>query len=93
MAKELRIFYLEGCPYCLNARKALQELQAGSAEYAAVPVRWIDEAKEAQLAEQYDYYRVPTIYDGETKLYECSPAHGFAEIRQQVEAALQSALR
>ncbi|MBQ9195695.1 MAG: glutaredoxin family protein [Clostridia bacterium] len=92
MSKELTIFYMEGCPYCINARRALKELQEQSADYAAVPVRWIDENKEAALADSYDYYRVPTIYLERQKLYEASPAHRYEEIRRRVEEALQTAM-
>ena len=92
MAKELSIFFMEGCPYCIKARKAVQELQSQNAAYAAVPVRWIDENKEAALAAKYDYYRVPTIYDGERKLYEATPMDDYNTIKSQVEAAFKAVL-
>ena len=92
MSKEITIFYMEGCPYCVNARKAVQELQGQNADYAAVRVNWIDENKEAELAASYDYFRVPTIYDGREKLYEASPADRYADIRRQVENALKAVL-
>lgn len=92
MAKELTIFYMEGCPYCVSARKAVRELQEENAAYAAVPVRWVDENKETKLAAARDYYYVPTIYDGEKKLYEARPADRYADIKRQTEAAFKAAL-
>lgn len=92
MKKQMMIFYMEGCPYCVNARRAVRELQAEHAEYAAVPICWIDENKEADLAAAHDYYYVPTIYEGQTKLYEASPADTYADIRRQVEAAFKAFL-
>ena len=70
MSKEMTIFYMEGCPYCINARRAVRELQSQNDDYAAVQVRWIDENKETKLAASYDYYYVPSIYDGQEKMYE-----------------------
>ena len=32
--KELEIFYLTSCPYCINARKAIDELTAENPAYA-----------------------------------------------------------
>ncbi|MBR1672269.1 MAG: glutaredoxin, partial [Fretibacterium sp.] len=31
--KKVTFFYLENCPYCKQARKALDELKAGDARY------------------------------------------------------------
>ena len=90
MAKEMTIFYMEGCPYCMNARKALRELQSEKEDYAAVQVCWIDENKEKSLAASYDYYYVPAIYDGQEKLYEASPADTYADVKRQVETALKA---
>ena len=92
MTQEMTIFYMEGCPYCMNARKAVHELLAEHTDYAAVPVRWINENEEAALASTYDYYYVPAIYDSQEKLYEASPSHRYADIKGQVEAAFRHML-
>lgn len=92
MAKELTIFYMEGCPYCRNARKAVQELQEANADYASVPLHWIDETKESALADEYPYYRVPSVFIGKTKLYECDPSEKYRDIRDQMEKVMIAAL-
>ena len=89
---ELTIFFMEGCPYCIRAEKALQELTAGSEAYASGPVQWIDENKEAELASACDYYYVPSVFSGKTKLYEAKPGDSYEIIRDELEKALQSAL-
>ena len=92
MPRDLTFFYMEGCPYCRNAEKAVRELQKENVGYAAVPVRWIDENREPVLAASYDYYRVPSIFDGKKKLYEASPAHDCGYIRGQVERAFRAVM-
>lgn len=91
MSKKLNIFVMQGCPYCRNASRAVEELQEDS-RYAQVELRWIDENKEPAVAEQFDYYYVPTVFlDGE-KLYECSPSHDYAAIRENIRQAFETTL-
>lgn len=47
-----------------------KQLASEDPEIAAIEVEKIEETEEAELAERYDYYYVPTIYVGETKLHE-----------------------
>ena len=90
--KKITLFYLVGCPYCHNARKALAELVAESPAYGQVEIDWVEESEQSELAAQYDYYYVPTIYDGQTKLYEASPAESFDDCKGHVRAALDAVL-
>lgn len=66
----LTLFFLESCPYCIRARKYLDELQTEDPKYQAITIQLIDERKERALANSYDYYLVPTFYLGQTKLFE-----------------------
>ena len=88
--KKLRIFYLEGCPYCAMARRAVREL-AGEPEVAGSEIEWIDERAEAELADAYDYYYVPSVFDGDRKLYEARPSHGYGDVLAGIRAALRDA--
>ncbi len=86
------IFYLEHCPYCVKARKAVAELRAEDAALAAPDIEWIEESRQPDVANRYDYYRVPTVYvDGE-KLYECSPGDDYETIKEHLRAALAKAV-
>lgn len=67
---KLTLFILESCPYCIRARKYLAELQAEDPKYNTIQIDLIDERKERALANSYDYYLVPTFYQGKTKLFE-----------------------
>lgn len=90
--KALKIFYLEGCPYCRKAREAVRALTAENPAYEKAKIEWIEETVHPERADPYDYYRVPSIFYGEEKLYECDPGDDSVEIRRQVENALKIAL-
>ena len=92
MKKELTIFYMNGCPYCKNARKALDELLLENPDYASVPVRWVNENESPEIVSQYSYYYVPTIFCDKEKVYEAHPGDSFPFIREQVKTALERAL-
>ena len=87
--KEIEIFYLTGCPYCKSARKAVEELTAEN-DYTGLSLRWIEERENKALADSRDYYYVPTVYYKGKKLYECSPAHSYADIKARFKAAFDA---
>ncbi len=67
---ELILFILKNCPYCIEALKWSDELVRENPEYGKINIRIIDEQKEKELANRYDYYYVPTFYYGAQKLHE-----------------------
>lgn len=87
----LTIFYLDGCPYCRDAMRAAEELRA---ELSCSPdrIEWIEERRCADVADRYDYYRVPSVFCGDRKLYECSPGDDFAAIKRQLRRAIESTI-
>ena len=89
---EIEIFYLRGCPYCENARRAVAELLREEPAYEALRLRWIEENEEAALADSYDYFRVPSVFHHGDKLYECAPFHGYGTIKARFKAAFDRAL-
>ena len=88
----LTLFYLENCPYCRNARAALEALRSRDPAYGTVEVALIEESRQPELADRYDYFRVPTIFAGEEKLYEARPFDSYEVIEANVRAALDRAL-
>jgi len=90
--EKLTMFYLENCPYCRNARRALDALRAEKPEYEAVCIDMVEESREPAKAEKYDYYYVPTIFMGGRKLYEATPGESYEACMAQVRAALDAAL-
>ena len=68
--KELTLFYLDDCGYCAKAKKALEELYKENPAYREIPITKIEESRNPEIADQYDYYAVPTFFDGKKKLFE-----------------------
>lgn len=87
--KELELFYLSNCPYCINARKALDELVKENPAFGEISIRWIEESQEPVLAGSRDYYYVPTLYYQGEKLYEAKLSHNYEAIKGNIRAALE----
>lgn len=79
--KKITLFYLQFCPYCIKARRALEELGRENPAYGSVQIRWIEERREAALADRFDYYYVPSIYYEDRKLYEANPSENYEDVK------------
>jgi len=88
----LTIFHMTGCPYCRKARQALGELLEENPAYQSVPIEWIEENEQPEVANRYDYYSVPSIFRGTEKLYEARPTDPYEFIKENVKKALDAAL-
>lgn len=84
--RELTYFKLGHCPYCRQADQWLEELKGENPAYAQVPIRVVYEEREPALADQYDYYKVPTFFLGQEKLHEGAATK--EAIRQVLEQAI-----
>ena len=91
--REFILFHREDCGYCDKARRALEELYQENPAYKELPLRWVEETQEPELADRYDYYAVPTFFlDGE-KLFEAHIGMRYEDIREAVRACLDAALQ
>ena len=90
--KKITMFYLEDCPYCKNAFKAMEALKAQNSAYNEIEMECIDEHAHMDIAEQYDYQSVPTFYVGDDKIYEAYFGHNYDTIFENVKRALDAAL-
>lgn len=90
--KTLTMFYLDDCGYCAKAKKALEELYEENPKYAEIPINRIEESQHPEIADQYDYYAVPTFFDGNEKLFEAHLFMSYEEIREEVRKVLDYAL-
>ncbi len=88
----LTVFYLEGCPYCHDAFRAVQELEKELPAFSSDRIDWIEERRNADAANRYDYYYVPSVFLGDRKLYECSPRDDYAAIKRQFRQAIETIL-
>lgn len=66
----MRVFILKNCPHCIRARDYIDSLICEDEKYKDIDIEYIDEAIEVDLANSYDYYYVPSFYDGDRKLHE-----------------------
>lgn len=80
------MFKLAACPHCKLALRYMEELTEAHPEWGKIPVTFVDEGKEPELADQYDYYFVPTYYVGGVKVHE-----GHAE-KADVERVFRAAM-
>ena len=90
--KKILLFYADDCPRSRYAKQALQELAQENEAYAAIDVQWIEENQHSELASQFFYYYVPTIYYGEEKLYEAQPTEIYSDVKEHIRAALDKVL-
>lgn len=67
--KTVKLFYLKQCPHCKKAMAILEELLKKE-EYSGVEIVRIEESLQPEIANQYDYYYVPTFYVDEKKICE-----------------------
>ncbi|MBQ5879871.1 MAG: thioredoxin family protein [Alistipes sp.] len=68
--KHVQLFYLKNCPFCKKALRYIEELNAQKPEFQALDIELIEESEEAERANQFDYYYVPTLYIDGVKVHE-----------------------
>ena len=67
--KTIKLFYLKDCPFCKKAFTYIDGLKKQDS-YKDIEFELIEESEQAELADQYDYYYVPTFYIDEEKIHE-----------------------
>ncbi len=77
--KKIKMFIMETCPHCANARKFMDKLFEERPEYRELEIEIIDETKHPDIANQYDYYYVPTYYLEGEKFHEGVPSRKMVE--------------
>lgn len=68
--KNVQMFIQKSCPFCKQALTWMEDIKSENPEYDKVEVNIIDELEQPELANQYDYYYVPTYYVDGTKVHE-----------------------
>jgi len=83
--KHVKLFYLDHCPHCKKTKRDLDELMKDE-KYSKIQIEWIEESKEKEIADQYDYYYVPCFYVDEIKMKE--GALQMSDVKEVLDAAL-----
>jgi len=86
--KNITMFMMKSCPYCQEAFRLMEWLFTDNEAYKALKIEYIDETEQPELADRYDYYKVPTYYVGDKKLHE--GAATLKDIKRVFDAALIS---
>ena len=92
MAKEILLFSRDDCGYCAKAHKAIAELKAENPAYGTLSLREVEETREPELIEKFDYYAVPTLYLDGVKKFEAHIGMGYDEIKDAVKRVFDEAL-
>ena len=74
------------CPHCQKAISLVAELKEENPQYSGIEITMIDEKLNAEEAEKYDYYYVPTYFVDGVKIHE-----GKVE-KEDIERVLQAAI-
>ncbi|MBQ6221128.1 MAG: glutaredoxin [Solobacterium sp.] len=90
--KKITAFHYEGCPYCVRAFRAIDELIQENSKYADVQIEWILENEHMDIADQYDYYACPSMFIGKEKLYESHLFEKYEECRENIRRVFDIAL-
>ncbi len=91
--KKIEIFYLNSCPYCRSARKAVAELCEENPAYASLTLNWIEEDEHPELSDCRDYACVPCLFYGDEKLYEAHFTHSYDVIKESIRSAFDRVLK
>lgn len=70
MSLPVKLFYLKTCPFCKKALRYIDEAKAAHPELADVAIEMIEESEQPDVADQFDYYYVPTFYVYGVKVHE-----------------------
>lgn len=68
--KPILMFTMESCPYCRKAHHWMEQLRNENPAFTALDITIIDETLQPGIANQYDYYYVPTYYVDGIKVHE-----------------------
>ena len=77
--KKILMFEMKTCPHCRKARKYMDELYENNPEYKELDIQIIDEIEQPDIANEYDYYYVPTYYLDGKKFHEGVPNRDMVE--------------
>lgn len=90
--KDITMFYLDDCGYCHKAHQAMDALYKEDPRYKEIPIKKIEESREPEIADQYDYWAVPTYFVGDRKVFEAHIGMSYEDIYDKVKEAFDTAL-
>ena len=85
-------FYINGCPYCVNADRAREELIAENAAYADVVFDKYEEYERKDMSDQYDYQATPAMFIDDELIYQAYLFEPYEECKAHVKDGTDKAL-
>ena len=91
--KKIIFLYLNGCPYCKNAFKAIDELKATDKKFSELEIETVEEETQSERAKEFAefYYYVPSMFVDGKKIYEAQPGESYEECRESVKKVFAAA--
>lgn len=68
--KKIMMFIQPRCPFCVKALRYIDEAREAHPELREIEIEIHNELEEAEFADKFDYYYVPTFYIGDEKVHE-----------------------
>ena len=68
--KKIIMFTMASCPFCRMAHRWMDAVLEENPEYKDIELEVIDEVRHPDIANQYDYWYVPTYYVDGVKVHE-----------------------
>ncbi len=85
--KHVKMMVLEHCPHCRKAFAYIDELKSEYPKYQNVQIEVIDEVKEEEKTQGYDYWYVPTFFVNDVKIHEGVPT------KEAIQSVLEEAIQ
>ena len=90
--KEILAFHLNGCHYCHNAFKAIEELQAENPSYKKIKITWVEDQDAAELFKTHPFEYYPNMWFDTNKQYEAQPGESYDQTKAYIKAVFDKAL-
>lgn len=74
MPKHVKMMMMDTCPHCQNAFLMMEELLQEHPEYNNVEIEVIEETRDIEKLQGYDYWYVPTFFVDDVKVHEGIPS-------------------
>lgn len=90
--KDILAFHLNGCPYCKNAFRAIEELQAENPAYKNINITWVEDQDAVELFKTHPYEYYPNMWFDLDKQYEAQPGESYDQTKAYIKAVFDKAL-
>jgi len=90
--KEILAFHMQGCPYCANAFRAIDELMTENPAYKSIKIDWHDDANAQDLYPTHPYNYCPNMWFDTELAYEAKPGETYEQTKSFIKAVFDKAL-